>query len=81
MTRPVSERGHEHQTLVKFTGSGHRAHCITRGCRFVGVNHSMIRYLAQGHSQATAWQRTKALAEDDARRHQADERRKAGDRR
>lgn len=67
----------EHQTIVKFTGSGHRAHCIERGCRFIGQNHSMIRYMAMGYAQALAWHKTKAEAEQDASRHRADERRKA----
>jgi hypothetical protein len=67
----------DHQTIVKFTGSGHRAHCIERGCLFIGQNYSMIRYMAMGHTQASAWYKTKTLADGDATRHRADERRKA----
>lgn len=67
----------EHQTIVKFTGSGHRAHCMSPGCRFIGQNHSMIRLIATGRDQATAWQVTKTAAESDARAHVNDARRDA----
>jgi hypothetical protein len=73
----VANRNGDHQTIVQFTGSGHRAHCTTAGCRFIGQTHSMIRTMAMGYTQAMSWHQTKTLAEDDARRHCADQRRKA----
>lgn len=59
-----------HYTHVKFTGTGYRAHCGTPGCRFMGQNHQLFKYLDRG--QPAALRKTQMLAEEDARRHRQD---------
>ena len=72
----MEHHDHPHQTHVKFTGSGYRAHCWTRGCRFVGQHHTLMRDMAMGRTMAAAAHKAQTLATDDARRHVSDEKRK-----
>lgn len=61
-----------HYVHVKFTGDGYRAACSTPGCLWVGLNHRVFKYM--GYGQAVALRRCESLAEDDARRHKAEQR-------
>jgi hypothetical protein len=66
---------HDHQTVVKFTGSGYQAHCTTPGCHFIGRNYQLFKY--QRYGRVGAVHRAEMLAQNDARRHRTEERRNA----
>lgn len=65
----------DHYVYVKFTGSGYRAVCSTRGCLWTSPQYQIFKYM--GYGQAGALRKAQTLAEQDARDHRDDERRKA----
>lgn len=64
----------QHYVHVKFTGDGYRAVCSTPGCLWVGLSHRVFKYM--GYGQAVALRRCEAMADEDARRHKTEQRRR-----